>query len=85
MPYINHILVFEFDGQAVDIRLIVVTGEIYVHMVMTGDEAEHGDILCHDCVLVDDLAVVCLQVHMDTQIVSVSLGAYILYSKNQIF
>lgn len=37
-----------------------------MYLVMTADYVVHGAVACHDGVLVDNLAVVCLQGHTET-------------------
>ena len=53
---------FDLDGKGLDIGLTVITGEVNEHWAVTVDQAQRGDIPCHDGVLVDDLTVVGLNV-----------------------
>lgn len=55
-----HSLVFDSEGHIPDLRLSMVAGEVDHDMVMANDVIR-GEVLGHDCVLVDDLVVVGLQ------------------------
>lgn len=53
--------VFEFDGECHVMWLIVVTGEVNVHRVVTVNQTKRGAIWCQDGILVKNLASVCLK------------------------
>lgn len=59
----HHTPVFKFEAQVLDVWLTIETGEVDMHWVVTVDHVKRGAVSCHDGILVDNLAVVCLQGH----------------------
>lgn len=57
---VGHTPLSDFEGKALDLWLIVVTGEVNINFGVTADQAKRGDVLCHDGVLVGNSALVCL-------------------------